>query len=132
MHAATASAVPVSRKKLWAGRILTALPALMLLLSAGMKLAQLPPVLEEFTRLGYAESAVVPIGILEIACAVLYLIPRTSVLGAIMVTAYLGGAVATHARIGDPWFGPVILGVLAWIGLGLREDRLRSLLPLRS
>jgi Mn2+/Fe2+ NRAMP family transporter len=73
------------------------------------------------------------IGILEIACTVIYVIPRTSVLGAILLTGYLGGATATHVRIGDPsFFGPVIFGVLVWLGLWLRDARLRALLPLRS
>jgi hypothetical protein len=121
---------PVSKKRLWAGRILTAIPVLMLLFSGVMKLAQPAPVLEEFGRLGYAEGAAVGIGILELACTALYLIPRTAVLGAILLTAYLGGATATHVRIDDPFFGPVIFGVLVWLGLYLREDRLHALVPL--
>jgi hypothetical protein len=97
-----------------------------------MKLAKPTPLVEEFTRLGYGEGHALPIGILEIVCTVLYVIPRTSVLGAILLTGYLGGATATHVRIGDPFFIPIILGVLIWLGLLLRDSRLRALLPLRS
>ena len=125
-------AAPVSKKKLRAGRILSAFPALLLLFSAAIKFFGSPPVLEEFARLGYPESLVLPIGILELSCTVIYLIPRTGVFGAILLTAYLGGATATHVRIGDPFIGPVVTGVLIWAGLYLREDRLRPLVPLRS
>ena len=125
----------VSKKNLWAGRIVSALPVLMLLFSAVMKLVKPAPVVTEFARLGYPESVAVGIGILELFCTVVYLIPRTSVLGAILLTGYLGGATATHVRIGDPFFNaimPVVLGVLVWGGLFLRDDRLRALIPLRS
>jgi len=123
---------PVSKKTLWAGRIISALPILMLLFSGVMKLVKPAPVVEEFARLGYAESAALGIGILEIVCTVIYAIPRTSILGAILLTGYLGGATATHVRIGDPFFAPVVFGVLVWLGLYLRDDRLRALLPLRK
>ena len=123
---------PVSKKRLWAGRIISALPVLMLLLSGVTKLAKPAFVVEGFAGLGYPESLVLGIGIVEIVCTVIYMIPRTSVLGAILVTGYLGGATATHVRVGDPFFGPVILGVLVWFGLYLRDDRLRALIPLRS
>jgi hypothetical protein len=125
-------ATPGSKKTLWIGRILSAPPVLLLGFSAVVKLMKAPPVLEGISRLGYPESLVFGIGLLELACAVVYLIPRTSVLGAILVTAYLGGATATHVRVGEPFFGPVLLGLLAWAGLFLREPRLRTLLPLRS
>ncbi|MEX0676987.1 MAG: DoxX family protein [Pirellulales bacterium] len=125
-------AAPVARKMLWAGRITSALPVLMLLVSGAIKLAKPAVVLEEFGRLGYDGSLAIGIGILEIACAAVYAIPRTSVLGAILLTGYLGGATATHVRIGDPFFGPIVLGVLVWVGLFLRDNRLRALLPLRS
>jgi len=126
---------PVSKKKLWAGRIISALPVLMLLFSGVMKLVKPVPVVQEFARLGYPESVALGIGILELACTGIYAIPRTSILGAILLTGYLGGAVATHVRIGDPFFnvfGPILFGALAWAGLYLRDDRLRALLPLRS
>ena len=123
---------PVSKKMIWAGRIMSALPVLMLLLSGVMKLMKPVSVLEGFVGLGYPESLTVGVGIVEIACAVLYVIPRTSVLGAILLTGYLGGATATHLRIGEPFFIPIVLGVLVWGGLYLRDERLRALLPLRQ
>ena len=123
---------PVSKTMLWAGRILSAVPVLMLLFSGVMKLMKPVPVLEGFVGLGYPESLALWIGIVELACAVLYVIPRTSVLGAILLTAYLGGATATHVRIGEPFFIPIVLGVLVWGGLYLRDERLRTLLPLRQ
>lgn len=124
-------AAGVSRKMLWAGRIISALPVLMLLLSGAMKLVKPAPVIEGMARLGYPEHLALAIGILEIGCTVVYLIPRTAVLGAILLAGYLGGATATHVRIGDPFFAPVLLGVLVWLGLFLRDPRLRALLPLR-
>jgi len=123
---------PVSKKMIWAGRIMSALPVLMLLLSGVMKLVKPVAVVEGFVRLGYPESLTVGIGIVELACAALYVVPRTSVLGAILLTAYLGGATATHVRIGEPFFMPILLGVLVWGGLFLRDERLRALLPLRQ
>ena len=123
---------PGSKKMLWAGRITSALPVLMLFFSGAMKLANPAFVTEEFARLGYDESLVVGIGIMEIACTVVYVIPRSSVLGAILLTGYLGGATATQVRVGDPFFGPIVLGVLVWGGLLLRDERLRALLPLKS
>jgi hypothetical protein len=123
---------PVSKKLVWAGRITSALPVLMLLFSGVMKLVKPAPVVEGFAQLGYPESLALPIGILEIVCAVVYVIPRTAVLGAILVTGYLGGATATHVRVGDPFFFPIILGLLVWGGLYLRDERLRALLPLQS
>ena len=123
---------PVSKKMIWAGRIMSALPVLMLLLSGVMKLVRPAAVVEGFVRLGYPESLTVGIGIVELACAALYVVPRTSVLGAILLTAYLGGATATHVRIGEPFFMPILLGVLVWGGLFLRDERLRALLPLRQ
>ena len=123
----------VSKGMLWAGRAASAVPVLMLLFSGTMKLAKPALVVEEFARLGYPESVVLGIGILELACTVVYVIPRISVLGAILLTGYLGGATATHVRIGDSSFvAPVIVGALVWLGLFLRNERLRELIPLRS
>lgn len=116
---------------LWTGRVLSALPILLLLMSGAMKLSMIEDVKKEFARLGYPESVVVPIAITEIACAVLYAIPQTSVLGAILLTGYLGGATATHVRVQDPFFGPIVVGMIVWGGLVLRDARLRSLLPWR-
>ncbi len=132
MQSATQTA-PVSKKKLWAGRIISALPVLLLLLSGVMKLMKPAPVVQGFAQFGYPESLILKIGILEIFCTVVYMIPRTSVLGAILMTGYLGGATATNVRVGDPSsFIAVLVGVLVWAGLYLRDDRLRALIPLRS
>ena len=125
----------VSKKRLWAGRIMSGLPALFLLVDGAAKLVKPAPVVEGTIKLGYLESVIVPLGIVLLACTILYVVPRTAVLGAILLTGYLGGAVATHVRVGDPLFSvlfPVILGVLIWGGLYLRDDRLRALIPLRS
>jgi hypothetical protein len=132
---ATTLTVPISPKPLWGGRILSGLPALFLLLDAVGKLVKPAPVIEGTIRLGYPESVILPLGIVLLACTILYLIPRTAVLGAILLTGYLGGAVATHVRAADglfPIFFPVIIGALLWGGLYLRDNRLRALLPLRS
>ena len=123
---------PVPQWKIWAGRITSALPVLLLLFSGAMKLVKPAPVVQAFAHLGYPESLALRIGILELACTVVYVIPRTSVLGAILLTGYLGGATATHVRIGEPFFMPIVLGVLVWGGLFLRDARLRALLPLQS
>jgi hypothetical protein len=130
-----AQTVSISKGTLWAGRVVSALPALMLLFSGVMKLAKPAPVVTEFGRLGYPENVILVIGILELACTIVYIIPRVSVLGAILLTGYLGGVVATHVRLGDPLVNvitPVVLGALIWGGLYLRDVRLRALLPLRS
>jgi hypothetical protein len=124
--------VTTSRAKLWTGRILSALPALFMLWSGVIKLMNIAPVKESFIRLGYSDQVALGIGILEIACVLLYAIPRTAVLGAILLTGYLGGATATHVRIDDPYYFPIVLGVLFWVGLVLREDRLRLLIPFRK
>jgi hypothetical protein len=121
-----------SKGMLWGGRVLSALPSLALIMSGGMKLSHAPPVVEGFTKFGFSLGALTPIGILELACVVLYLVPRTSVLGAILVTAYLGGATVTHVRVGEPFIAPVVLGIFVWLGLYLRDERLRALVPLRS
>jgi hypothetical protein len=121
-----------SNAMLWTGRVLSALPALLLIMSGGMKLAKIPAVIQGFAHAGLSNSLMVPIGILEISCAVVYLIPQTAVLGAILMCAYLGGATVTTLRVGDPWWPPVLAGVLVWVGLFLRDRRVRALLPLRS
>ena len=126
-------AAPVSKKMLWAGRIMSALPVLMLLFSAVGKLAKPAAVVQGFAQFGYPENLLLPLGIVELLCTLIYLIPRTSVLGAILLTGYLGGATATHVRIGDPSFiTPVIAGMMVWGGIFLRDERLRALLPLKS
>jgi hypothetical protein len=120
---------PVSKKLLWASYIITALPVLLLLMSAVMKLIKPPPVVEGFAHLGFPESLAGGLGILELACAVVYVIPQTSVLGAILLTGYLEGATVTHLRVGDPFFIPVILGMLVWGGLHLRNPGCAHLFP---
>lgn len=119
----------------WAGRIVSWLPGLFLLLDGVAKLFKPAPVIEGTVKLGYSESVIIPLGIVVIVCTVLYLIPRTAVLGAILLTGYLGGAVATHVRAADGIF-PVVFavtfGALLWLGLYLRDARLRELVPLRS
>ncbi|MGA3067564.1 MAG: DoxX family protein [Tepidisphaeraceae bacterium] len=122
-----------SSKMIWAGRIISALPVLLLFFSASMKLAKPPGVVSGFEHFGYPQTLIPVLGILEAGCAIVYLIPRTSVLGAILLTGFLGGATATHVRLLDPAFVmPVAVGVLVWLGLLLREPRLRPLIPLRK
>ena len=120
-----------SRKALWVGWVVSALPALLLVFSASMKFIGAPAMTEMFAHLGWSERSVVPLGVLELTCAVLFLIPRTAVLGAILVAGFMGGAIATHARIGEPVFVQAGVGLVAWLGLYLREPRLREVLPLR-
>ena len=130
----TRSAAP-SNAALWAGRVLSGLVGGFLLLDGIAKLFKPDVVVEGTVRLGYPENVIVPLGIVLSACAVLYLIPRTAVLGAILLTGYLGGAVATHVRVADGAFSIVFgvaFGVLVWLGLYLREPRLRALAPLRQ
>lgn len=133
---ANVSADALPRRTVWTGRIVTWLPALFLLVDGLAKLFKPRQVVEGTVKLGYSESVIIPLGIILIACTVLYLIPRTAVLGAILLTGYLGGAVATHvSRLGDGWFGVVFavtFGVLLWLGLYLRDARIRDLLPLRN
>lgn len=129
----TTQTASVSKKMLWIGRVISALPALMLLFAGGMKLMKSVAVLQGFVQYGYPDHLIVVIGTLEVACTVVYLIPRLSVLGAILMTAFLGGATASNVRIGNPaWAVTVILGILVWVGLYLRDARVRALIPLRS
>ncbi len=123
----------VSKKALWAGRIISALLVLFLLFDAIINVVKLTPAVEGTLRLGYPAATIVPIGFALLVSIVLYPIPHTSILGAILLTGYLGGATATQVRVGDPWFlFPVGLGVLIWLGLYLRDVRLRALIPLRT
>jgi hypothetical protein len=134
MQSATQIA-PVSKTRLWAGRIISALMVLFLLLDGVMKLIKPAPVVEACARLGLPDSLIVSIGIVLLACTVLYAIPRSSFLGAILLTGYLGGAVVIQLRVGNPLFEtlfPIIFGVLIWAGLYLRDDRLRTLVALRG
>ena len=132
MAQSAASAVPTSRKMLWIGRVISALPVLLMLFSAVMKLVKAAPVIQGFPRYGYPESLIVTIGVLELLSCIVYLIPSTAVLGAILMTAYLGGATATNVRVGDPsYVMTVLLGVFVWGGLFFRDARLRALIPFR-
>jgi len=124
----------ISNAALWTGQGLSILPALFLLLDGAMKLVKPPFVVEATVNLGYAEGVIRPLGIVLLACTVLYLLPPTSVLGAILLTGYLGGAVASHFRHADGPFAilfPAVFGALLWGGLYLREPRLRALVPWR-
>ena len=120
-----------SKAALWTGRVISAVPVLMLLMSAGMKFSRSEEVLKGFHGMGWPERLAIALGIVELACTVLYVVPQTAVLGAILLTGYLGGATATHVRIHDAFYTPVALGVLVWLGLYLRDPRLRALIPLR-
>src|SRR6185437_555100 len=125
----------ISKARLWGGWIMSILPALFLLVDGGMKLFKPAVVVEATVKLGYPENTIVPIGIVLLICTVLYLLPVTAVLGAILLTGYLGGAVATHVRVGEGAFPitfPILFGVLLWGGLYLRDSRIRSLIPLRK
>ena len=123
---------PVSRAAWWTGWIISAIPILMMggmgaaILLFGRGMAR-----DGMTKYGYPASSAIPILIVEIGCAILYAIPRTAVLGAVLLTGYLGGAVATHVHASESWVFPVIFGVLVWLGLYLRDARVRDLLPLR-
>jgi hypothetical protein len=128
-----AEPIAVSKGTLWASRIVSGFVALFFLLDGAMKLVKPEFVVKETIRLGYRESTIVPLGVVLIVCTILYLIPRTAVLGAILLTAYLGGAVATHVRAGEPVFSivfAIVFGVLVWLGLYLRNPTLRLLVPL--
>lgn len=124
----------VSTGMLWTGRVLSGLMALFFVFDGVGHLMKPAPVVDAFTRLGYPLSASAGIGLLALICTALYVTPRTSVLGAILLTGYLGGAVSTHVRAGSSLFEvifPVILGVLTWVGIFVRDAQLRELIPLR-
>ena len=124
---------PPGKAQLWTGRVLSGLLVLALTASASMKLMGKPEMAQMMTeKFGFKPEMVQRLGMLELMCVLLYAVPQTSVFGALLMTGYLGGAVCTHARIGDPFVAPLALGVLAWVGLFLREPRLRALLPLRN
>jgi hypothetical protein len=124
-----------SRRTVVAGRIVTGLTVSLLLLDAFGKVATLAPVVEGTARLGYPPSSVLVLGSIELLCTVLYLIPGSSIFGAILLTGYFGGAVASHLRIQDPlWthvFSPIYMSALVWVGIVLRDNRLRALIPWR-
>jgi DoxX-like protein len=135
MQAGTQTAVATSSKTLWAGRIISGIPILFLLADAVGKLWRPLPaaVVEGTTKVGWSVSAIPLIGATLLVSVILYAIPRTSVLGAILLTGYLGGAVATNARVGNPLFGyilaPVYVGIFVWGGIFFRDPRVRALIP---
>jgi DoxX-like protein len=127
---------PGSNRRPWAGYVISGIPPLFLLADAVGKLVKPEPVVTATVELGYNESVIVPLGVILLVSTILYIIPKTSILGAILLTGYLGGAVATHVRVGNPLLThiliPIFLGVMLWLGLYLRESRLRALVPWRT
>jgi len=125
-------AISTSKGSLWTGRVISTLIILFLAFDGVGKVMRVAQVRQAFVQLGFAESSIIPIGVLLLVCTLLYAIPQTSVLGAILLAAYLGGATVTHVHAGQPFYFPIVFGLLAWLGLYLREPRLRALVPLRS
>jgi ABC-type uncharacterized transport system permease subunit len=127
---------PVSTRQLWAGRITSGLAIAFLLFDSAMKVLKLAPAVEGTVELGYPESAVLGIGLCQLVCLVAYAVPRTAIIGAVLMTGYLGGAIATHVRVGNPLFShvlfPIYVAALVWGGLFLRDGRLRALVAVRS
>lgn len=118
--------------KLWTGRVLSAIPVLALLMAATLSFQHSPQVTEGMSQFGYPERLITLVAVLATGSAVLYVIPRTAVLGALFMTAYFGAAVATHLRVGDPGYPlAILMAIFAWGGLWLRDARVRELLPLR-
>jgi hypothetical protein len=120
----------ISPMQIWTGRVLSGIVSAFFLLDGGMKLAKPAFVVQATLQLGYPESTILGIGIVLLASTILYLIPRTAIFGAILLTGYLGGAVATHVRVSAPWFNilfPVFFGGLIWAGLYLRDSQLREI-----
>ena len=120
-----------SRKVVWIAHVLSILVSIVFIFSAAMKLKGGPELSEGMAHLGLSDRMVLPLAILELACVLIYLIPPTAVLGAVLLTGYLGGAILTHWRVGDPVYVQIMLGLLIWLGIYLREDRLKPLLPVR-
>jgi hypothetical protein len=123
--------VEAKGKSYWIGWAFSVLPSLVFLLSAIFKLRGGAEVEQGFAHLGLPLTLMKPLAVLELSCVVVYLIPATSVLGAILLAGYLGGAICTHLRVGDPFVAQAAIGVFLWLGLWLRESRLRVLIPLR-
>ena len=116
----------------WVGVGISVLLSLLFGMSAVMKLMGGARVMEGMAHLGLPESLVIPLGILELSCVAIYLFPATSIVGAILLTGYIGGAICTHLRVGDPFFFQIVLGICVWLGVHLRDNRLRELIPLRT
>lgn len=136
MQSATQTAPAISKSALWTGRIMSGLVVAFLLMDSVMKFLKPAPVVEGFAKTQWPLNLAIPLGIILLGCVVIYIIPHTSVLGAILLTGYLGGAVATHLRLGDPLFShvlfPVYMGLLVWGGLYFRNPSLRTLIPVRN
>ena len=113
-------------KRIWAGRVLSLLLALPFVMSAVMKLIVHPMVVEGMTHLGLPQSMIRPLGVVELLCVVIYLIPQTSFFGAILLTGYIGGTIVTHWRLGEPVYLQALFGILFWVGLYLRRPRMRE------
>lgn len=113
----------------WIGRVLSGLISALFTFSAIMKFSGAEELKKEMVKFGIDENLIRPIGIVEAICVLLYVIPQTKVLGAILLTGYLGGAILTHLRINDPFIMHIIFGVLVWLGIYLRDERLRFILP---
>ena len=132
----TVALASLTARSVWTGRTLSCLAILFLLFDAAMKLLRLPAAVDGTTQLGYPADVVVPLGIIQIACLVLYLIPRVAPVGAVLWTGYLGGAIATHVRVESPLFThtlfPIYVAALLWGGLWLRDARVRALLAPRG
>ena len=121
-----------SKTMIWIGRILSGLVIFVFVFTASFGLLKPEMAKQGFAHYNYPEGSMIGILIAEIVCVLIYAIPQTSVLGAILLTGYLGGATATHVRVGEPFFLPVVVGILIWLGLYLRDARLRALVPLRT
>jgi hypothetical protein len=133
--ASNAQAAPASNKMVWTGRIVSTLVVVFLIFDGLMKVIKEHHVVDASTKLGYPTDTIVGIGSILLVCVLAYMYPRTSITGAILLTGYLGGAVATHLRVHDPVFDtvfPIIFGILVWAGLYMRDTRLHALIPLRS
>jgi len=118
-------------KIVWVGRVISVLVSILFVMSAFMKLMGGAEGMQGMAHLGLPESLIIPLAILEISCVVIYAIPATAVVGAILLTGYIGGAILTHLRVGDPFFMQIAIGIFIWLGLYLRENRLKELVPLR-
>ena len=131
----TRAAKPARTTATMIGMALSAIPVLFLTFDSVIKFTDLPPVVDAMIQLGWPLSATVGIGVAELVCLALYVIPRTSILGAVLLTGHLGGAIASHVRVGNPLFShvlfPVYVAALLWAGLYLRDSRIRALMPLR-
>jgi DoxX-like family len=125
-------ATETNKAMLWGGRVMSALPVLALVMSSAMKLSHSAMVVEGWSKSGFPAGSLTPIGAFELTCAILYAVPQTTVFGAVLMTGYLGAACATHIQMGELFIAPLAVAILAWVGLFLREPRLRALVPLRK